>query len=261
MTGELKRGVCDVLEYFSAMGIDYLPVPQSSIKALSGKQTAAAAGKPAPKPAAAMAPIPAPSAAAYNPDKEAALKAVREDIGDCQRCALSRERKNIVFGEGHPEARIMFIGEAPGREEDIQARPFVGEAGQQLTGLIEKLGFRREDVYIANICKCRPPENRNPEQAETAACFPFLSEQIRIISPGVIMSLGKIATYSLMKPAVPITKFSILRERGKWFEYNGVPVMPTTHPAYWLRNRNDKHQVWKEAQEAAAKLRASKGER
>jgi DNA polymerase len=253
MTGELKQGVCEVLEYFSAMGIDYLPVPRASIKALSGKQPAALAGRPAP--------IPAPSAVSDNPDKEAALKAVRADIGDCQRCALSRERKNIVFGEGHPESRIMFIGEAPGREEDLQARPFVGEAGQQLTGLIEKLGFRREDVYIANICKCRPPENRNPEESETAACFPFLNEQIRIISPVIIVALGKIAAYSLMKPAVPITKFSILRERGKWFEYNGVPVMPTTHPAYWLRNRSDKQQVWKEAQEAVARLRASGGER
>jgi uracil-DNA glycosylase len=261
MTGELKQGVCEVLEYLSAIGIDYLPVPQSSIKAVAGKQTAAAAGKPAPKPSEPPARIPVPAAAAYNPDKETALKAVRADIGDCRRCALSRERKNIVFGEGNPDARIMFIGEAPGREEDMQARPFVGEAGQQLTGLIEKLGFRRDDVYIANICKCRPPENRNPEEAEIAACFPFLDEQIRIISPGVIVALGKIATYNLMKPSTPITKFSILRERGKWFEYKGVPVMPTTHPAYWLRNRSDKHQVLKEAQEAAAKLRASKGER
>jgi uracil-DNA glycosylase len=257
MSGELRQGVQDVLEYFRSMGIDYIPVSSAAIMAASRKKPAA------PQPVKAVSQAAAPSAApvAFDPDREAALKALRADIGDCRRCALARARKNIVFGEGNAAAGIMFIGEAPGREEDIQARPFVGEAGQQLTSLVEKLGFRREDVYIANICKCRPPENRDPEQAETASCFPFLDEQIRIIGPGVIVSLGKIATYSLMKPAVPITKFSILRERGKWFEYKGVPVMPTTHPAYWLRNRSDKHQVWKEAQEAVARLCASKGER
>jgi DNA polymerase len=180
--------------------------------------------------------------------------ALQDEIGDCSLCGLSPKRTNIVFGEGNPYAKIMFIGEAPGREEDIQARPFVGEAGQQLTRLIEKIGLRREDVYIANICKCRPPENRDPEPGEIAACFPFINKQIRIINPGVIIALGKIATYSLMKPDYPIAKFSILRTRGKWFQYNGVPVMPTTHPAYWLRNREDKHNVMEDVNAALRKL-------
>jgi DNA polymerase len=257
MNGELKQGVQDVLEYFKAIGIDYIPVAPAVIKEAVQKKPAAtqAAKVTSQSTVQAYAPVSA------DPDKEAALKAVRANIGDCQRCALSRERNNIVFGEGNPDAGIMFIGEAPGREEDLQARPFVGEAGQQLTSLIEKLGFRREEVYIANICKCRPPETRDPEDAETAACSPFLDEQIRIIGPRVIVSLGKIAAYALIKPEMPMSKFSILKERGKWFEYNGVPVIPTTHPAYWLRMRSDKQQVWKEAQEAVAKLRASKGER
>lgn len=272
----MKNTIRDVLDYYRELGIEELPfrpVPAGQKKPAAGpvkaamptQETGKAPGVlPSTSPAPALVgtdvrPEPGESAAA-NADKAAALKALRDEIGDCTRCKLSRARTNIVFGEGSPDAEIMFIGEAPGREEDAQARPFVGEAGQQLTRLIEKLGFRREDVYIANVCKCRPPENRDPEPEEMSTCFPFLGGQIRIIAPKIIVSLGKIATYRLMQPSSPISKFSILKVRGQWFTYRDIPVMPTTHPAYWLRYREDKHQVLKEAQEAVARLRELKGE-
>ncbi len=246
MSAELKNNVSDVLEYLKAMGLDYVPVPPEAVKA-AGRPLKTS---PAKAPAASHTPV----ARQHEGGKAEALTALREEMGDCELCGLCSGRTNIVFGEGNPDARIMFIGEAPGREEDLQARPFVGEAGQQLTRLIEKLGFQRGDVYIANICKCRPPGNRDPEAGETAACFPFLNAQIRIIAPEVIISLGKIATYCLMQPDYPMAKFSILKTRGAWFQYKGLPVMPTTHPAYWLRNREDKHQVWEDAQAALKRL-------
>lgn len=188
-------------------------------------------------------------------DKEDALKALRDEIGDCQRCKLSKGRTHIVFGEGNANAKIMFIGEAPGREEDLQARPFVGDAGQLLTRLIERMGFKREDVYIANIVKCRPPMNRDPQDDEMSTCFPFLDRQIEIISPEVIMSLGKISAYMLMGVKGPISKFSITKVRGRFYEYKGIPVMPTFHPAYLLRNPKDKWLTWEDAQAVLKKLR------
>jgi|WetSurMetagenome_2_1015567.scaffolds.fasta_scaffold00035_32 uracil-DNA glycosylase len=262
MSAGLRHGVCDLLEYFRVMGIEYIPVERSAIKAAAGvKKVVVRQSVPAPhreqEAPGAMGPAqPGPEACAdmssvigrVAPEKEAALAELHKEIGDCSLCGLCNNRKNVVFGEGDPESEIMFVGEAPGREEDMQARPFVGEAGVQLTRLIEKLGLHREGVYIANICKCRPPENRDPEEAEIASCFPFLNKQIRTIAPRVIVALGKISTYSLMKPHCPITKFSILKTRGKWFQYCGVPVMPTTHPAYWLRNREDKHRVMEDMQ-------------
>lgn len=187
-------------------------------------------------------------------DKEAALKALRMDIGDCTRCKLSRGRTNIVFGEGSVDAGIMFIGEAPGREEDMQGRPFVGDAGQLLTKLIEKMGFKREEVYIANIVKCRPPMNRDPQGDEISACLPFLEKQIEIISPCVIVSLGKFSAYTLLGVKSQISKFSITRVRGKFGEYRGIPLMPTFHPAYLLRNPKDKWLTWEDAQAALKKL-------
>ena len=247
MSNELKQDVRDVLEYLKAMGLDHIPVRPAALRA-AARPLKKSVAKAAPAAGAKM------DAALLQGGKAEALRALREEICDCGLCGLCSERKNIVFGEGNPDAEIMFIGEAPGREEDLQARPFVGEAGQQLTRLIEKLGLQRGDVYIANICKCRPPENRDPEPGETAACFPFLNAQISIIAPKVIISLGRISTYSLMQPDYPMAKFSILKVRGNWFEYKGVPVMPTTHPAYWLRNREDKHQVLEDAQAALNRL-------
>lgn len=186
--------------------------------------------------------------------KEAALNALREEIGDCQRCKLSKSRTHIVFGEGNIDARIMFIGEAPGKEEDIQARPFVGDAGQLLTRLIKKMGFKREDVYIANIIKCRPPMNRDPQDDEIAACFPFLERQIEIISPRIIVSLGKVSAHTLLRIEGNISKFSISKVRGKFYEYKGIPIMPTFHPAYLLRNPKDKWLTWEDAQAVLKRL-------
>ncbi|GER93950.1 uracil-DNA glycosylase [hot springs metagenome] len=183
-----------------------------------------------------------------NSHKEALLNTLRDEIGDCQRCKLSKGRTHIVFGEGNVNARIMFIGEAPGREEDLQARPFVGDAGQLLTKLINKMGFERDEVYIANIVKCRPPMNRDPQMDEISTCLPFLERQIEIISPDVIMSLGKISTYTLLEIKGPISKFSITKVRGRFYEYKGIPVMPTFHPAYLLRNPKDKWLTWEDAQ-------------
>lgn len=186
--------------------------------------------------------------------KEDELRLLREAIGDCHRCKLSKGRTNIVFGEGNPEAIIMFIGEAPGREEDQQARPFVGEAGQLLTRLINKMGFNRLDVYIANIVKCRPPMNRDPHEDEIDTCFPFLERQIAIINPKIIISLGKISSYTLMGIKSPLSKFSITKVRGNFFDYKGIPVMPTFHPAYLLRNAKDKWLVWADAQAVLKKI-------
>ncbi|MBI5051000.1 MAG: uracil-DNA glycosylase [Nitrospirae bacterium] len=175
-------------------------------------------------------------------DKESALSALRREIGDCQRCRLSKGRTNIVFGEGNPEAELMFIGEGPGRDEDLQARPFVGDAGKLLTRLIEKMGFKREQVYIANIVKCRPPMNRDPEEDEMNACMPFVEEQIRMINPKIIMCLGRIAAQSLLNTKVPISRL-----RGTFYDYKNIPVMPTFHPAYLLRNPKDKNLTWDDA--------------
>lgn len=183
-------------------------------------------------------------------NREVDLLTLREEIGDCKRCKLSKERKNIVFGEGSPEASLMFIGEAPGSEEDIQGRPFVGEAGQLLTRLILKMGFKREEVYIANIVKCRPPSNRDPEEDEIEACFPFLIKQIKIISPSIIVSLGRISARTLLK-----TKISITKLRGRFYEYEGIPLMPTFHPAYLLRNPKDKWLVWSDMQQVLERLK------
>ncbi|MFN3396524.1 MAG: uracil-DNA glycosylase [Thermodesulfovibrionales bacterium] len=187
-------------------------------------------------------------------NREQALKALREDIGDCTRCKLSNQRKNIVFGEGSPETSIMFIGEAPGSEEDQQGRPFVGDAGRLLTRLINKMGFKREDVYIANIVKCRPPFNRDPEDDEIGTCFPFLKRQIEIIRPRIIVSLGRISARTILNTKIPITKL-----RGRFYEYEDIPVMPTFHPAYLLRNPKDKWLVWSDMQQVLHRLGLREG--
>ena len=177
-------------------------------------------------------------------DKESSMVLLRDEIGECRRCKLSQKRTHIVFGEGNADARLMFIGEAPGREEDIQARPFVGEAGMLLTRLIEKMGLKRENVYIANIVKCRPPLNRDPERDEIEQCRGFLERQIDIISPDIIMSLGRIAASTLMGNE----KLKITAIRGKIFDYRGISLVPTFHPAYLMRNPKDKWLTWNDAQ-------------
>ena len=166
------------------------------------------------------------------------LKAVGEILGECTRCKLHLERKNIVFGTGRENADLMFIGEGPGADEDEEGEPFVGRAGRKLTQMIKAIGYERKDVYIANIVKCRPPGNRDPQPDEVATCSPFLFAQIRAIAPKVIVTLGSPATKTLLE-----TKTGITRLRGKWHEFQGIPLMPTFHPAYLLRrytveNRN-----------------------
>jgi uracil-DNA glycosylase family 4 len=184
------------------------------------------------------------------PKAERTLDALRGEIGQCVRCRLSKHRKSLVFGEGNPEARLMFIGEAPGREEDLQGRPFVGEAGMLLTKLIEKMGMKREDVYIANIIKCRPPMNRDPEEDEITSCRSFIERQIDLIGPQVIVTLGRIALQTLLEnPGLKITQV-----RGHFTEFRGVPVMPTFHPAYLLRNPKDKWLTWSDMQKVMKRL-------
>ncbi|MBI4848455.1 MAG: uracil-DNA glycosylase [Nitrospirae bacterium] len=184
-------------------------------------------------------------------DKVSALKELREEIGDCQRCKLCQKRTNIVFGEGSPDAKLMFIGEGPGRDEDIQARPFVGEAGQLLTKMIGKMGLKRGEVYIANIVKCRPPNNREPEADEIATCRPFVEKQIEIIKPEVIVSLGKVSSHALLNLKTPISRL-----RGTFSERNNIPLMPTFHPAYLLRNPKDKWLTWDDMKKVLEKLKS-----
>jgi DNA polymerase len=179
------------------------------------------------------------------------MAAVRTDLGDCTRCKLhTLGRKQIVFGVGNPEADLMFVGEAPGGDEDIQGEPFVGRAGQLLTKIIEAMGRRREDVYIANVIKCRPPGNRNPEPDEVAQCEPFLFRQIDIIRPKVIVALGKFAAQCLLRTTEPITRL-----RGREFKYRDAILMPTYHPAYLLRTPSAKREVWEDMKRVNAILK------
>jgi uracil-DNA glycosylase len=172
-----------------------------------------------------------------------ALAAVKSDLGaDCRRCKLhGLGRRQVVFGVGSPTARLMFVGEAPGADEDIQGEPFVGKAGQLLTKIIEAIDMRRDEVYIANVIKCRPPGNRNPEPDEVAQCEPFLFRQIDVIKPKVIVALGKFAAQSLLRTLEPITRL-----RGREYAYRDAILMPTFHPAYLLRNPSAKREVWED---------------
>jgi DNA polymerase len=178
------------------------------------------------------------------------LQSIREDIGECVRCKLcSLGRKQIVFGVGNPHADLMFVGEAPGRDEDIQGIPFVGRAGQKLTQIIEAIGLTRDDVYIANVIKCRPPENRNPEPDEVEKCEPFLFRQIDTIKPKVIVALGTFAAKSLLK-----STDSISRLRGRVYDYRGAKLVPTFHPAFLLRNPSCRREVWEDMKKVRALL-------
>jgi DNA polymerase len=180
-----------------------------------------------------------------------ALSAVRSDIGDCTRCKLSGlGRSQVVFGVGNPNADLMFVGEAPGADEDLQGIPFVGRAGQLLTKIIEAIDLKREDVYIANVIKCRPPQNRNPEPDEIETCEPFLFRQIDIIKPRVIVTLGKFAAHTLLRCDDPISRL-----RGRVFDYRGAKLIPTFHPAYLLRNPASKREVWEDMKVVRSLLR------
>ena len=251
------------IEWWRETGIEAAPVASGA--PLGNPQTPSLTAS---APAASSAPTPAPptspatahgiDTAASDPDSaeedflthpgvraSQSLPELRTVVGDCQRCKLAPHRTQIVFGVGNPNAELVFVGEAPGRDEDQRGEPFVGRAGQLLTEIIVKgMKIRREEVYIANIIKCRPPQNRNPEPDEIAACEPFLKRQLALIRPKAIVALGTFAAQCLLKTRTPITRL-----RGVWAIYQGVPLMPTFHPAYLLRNPADKRLVWQDIQQ------------
>jgi DNA polymerase len=181
---------------------------------------------------------------------ELALKVIRDDIGDCTRCRLHEGRHTIVFGTGNPKARLMFVGEAPGQDEDEQGIPFVGRAGQLLTKMIESMGLRRDDVYIANVIKCRPPGNRAPKPDEVETCEPFVRRQIAAINPEVVCALGSFASQTVLRRQEKISAI-----RGRFFLVDGVKVLPTYHPAYLLRSPSEKRVVWEDLQKIMAVLK------
>jgi uracil-DNA glycosylase len=180
----------------------------------------------------------------------AGLAVVRAELGDCQRCKLAGTRTNIVFGVGNPNAHLVFVGEAPGADEDARGEPFVGKAGQLLTKMIEAMGYAREDVYICNILKCRPPGNRNPEPDEIERCEPFLKAQLATLRPRVIVALGKFAAQCLLRDDTPISRL-----RGTFRTYEGIQLMPTFHPAYLLRDPTKKKEAWEDLKSVNTALR------
>ena len=182
---------------------------------------------------------------------DAQLQQIRSGLGDCTRCKLHAGRTNIVFGVGNPKADLMFVGEAPGRDEDLKGEPFVGRAGQLLTKIIESIDLRREDVYIANVIKCRPPQNRNPERSEVVTCEPFLFEQIDAIKPRVIVALGSFAVKTLLQD----DKTPISKARGHVYSYRGAKLIPTFHPAFLLRSPDRKRDVWEDMKKVRTMLR------
>ncbi|SNB44897.1 uracil-DNA glycosylase family protein [Geobacter sp. DSM 9736] len=191
--------------------------------------------------------VPLPAGAERSVPEQASVESlcsIRSDLGECGRCGLGATRTNLVFGVGNPDARLVFVGEAPGRDEDFQGEPFVGEAGQLLTKIIQAMGFSREEVYICNVLKCRPPQNRNPQPPEIEACEPFLLRQLKAISPEAVICLGTFAAQTLLRTKEPISRL-----RGKFHNYHGIPLMPTFHPAFLLRNPAMKREVWSDVQQ------------
>jgi DNA polymerase len=200
-----------------------------------------------------LEPLPVPSGPslfeAANKIENDTLPLIRQNLGDCTRCKLHKTRKNIVFGDGNPKAQLVFVGEGPGADEDAQGLPFVGRAGKLLTQMIEAMGLQRKDVYICNVVKCRPPENRQPEKDEVTECSPFLLRQIDTIAPKVIVCLGSTAAQTVLQTNRGISHF-----RGEWLEFRGRKLMATYHPAYLLRNPAAKGEVWKDLQKVMAEL-------
>jgi uracil-DNA glycosylase len=229
------------LEFFGELGVDGVSRDRAWRARAREPEEAAHVQAPAP-PAAELIQI------AHS--EAETLAAIRADLGDCTRCKLhGLGRTQIVFGVGNPDADLMFVGEAPGADEDIQGEPFVGRAGQLLTKIIEAIGRRREDVYIANVLKCRPPGNRNPEPDEVEQCEPFLLRQIDLVKPKVIVALGKFAAQCLLKTNDPITRL-----RGREYKFRDAILMPTYHPAYLLRTPSAKRDVWEDMKRVKAIL-------
>ena len=191
-----------------------------------------------------------PVAEASSAQQAGNLDELREKLRECQCCGLSEHRRQVVFGDGNPEAELVLVGEAPGRAEDEQGLPFVGEAGRLLDRILFAMGLSRETVYICNVIKCRPPHNRDPLPEEIATCEPFLREQLRLIQPRLIVALGRFAAQTLLGTRTPIGRL-----RGEWHEYAGIPLMPTFHPAYLLRNPSGKRDVWEDMKQVLRRLR------
>lgn len=222
-------------------------LPKTLRKADLQKLAASAPLKPAPLPLPS-----APGASLFEAAEKITddtLLKIREDLGECTRCKLHKHRHTIVFGDGNPKAELVFVGEGPGADEDAQGLPFVGRAGKLLTQMIEAMGLQRKDVYICNVVKCRPPENRTPEEDEVSTCSPFLLRQLDVIAPKVIVCLGAVAAKTLLKTNRGISQF-----RGQWLDFRSSKLMATYHPAYLLRNPNAKGEVWKDLQKVMAVL-------
>jgi len=232
------------------------PITESAPTETVSLPAAASASRPDPGPASARKPaagfvpqVTGPSLFEERIEGDT-LDRIRTDIGpNCTRCKLHKSRTNIVFGVGNPKAQLVFVGEGPGHDEDVQGEPFVGRAGKLLTQMIEAMGLRREDIYICNVVKCRPPENRLPERDEIATCSPYLLRQLGVIRPKVICCLGACSAQTLLETNQGISRF-----RGEWFDWRGAKLIATYHPAYLLRNPNAKGEVWKDLQKVMAVL-------
>ena len=236
VVAQVSHSLQAYLTELRAGGVEGLPAAPVAMRA--------AAADPASLPAPAPIPLVEPqNAAPADPLADVGnLDELRTVLGPCQRCTLCEYRKTIVFGVGNPDPEVVFVGEGPGADEDRQGEPFVGRAGQLLNDIITKgMHLRREDVYIANVVKCRPPDNRDPEPAEIAACAPFLQKQLALLRPKVIVALGRFAAQTLLDDTTPIGRL-----RGQWRTYRGVKLMPTLHPAYLLRNPQAKRAVWED---------------
>jgi DNA polymerase len=248
----LLDSVRDYIDQIREEGMDGLPIKDRPLNSatVETKRETIVAGKPIPYPVPAQPGAAEMSARYPGIENTADLASLRSFIGECTRCKLHGHRTNLVFGVGNPNADLMFIGEGPGADEDAQGEPFVGRAGQLLTDIIERgMGIKRADVYICNVVKCRPPENRNPEPDEVLTCEPFLFRQIEIVKPRVIVGLGTFAVQCVLKVKTPISKL-----RGNWQEVRGIKMMPTFHPAYLLRSPGEKRFVWSDIQEVMRTL-------
>jgi len=260
---QLKQALAERIRYYNELGIydfyqragaletasDPIPEVQPEQREEMSPRTKAASAAVAQKPAVQEQAVQKNGSFTTNPeaaitDPVQALRLIRENLGDCTRCRLHQQgRKQIVFGVGNPQAELMFIGEAPGADEDQQGEPFVGRAGQLLNNMIKAMGIRREDVYIANIIKCRPPGNRTPERDECDTCSPFLMRQIAAIHPKAIVALGAVAAKTLLAINAPMSEF-----RGRWFDFRGTKLAVTYHPAFLLRDPRQKKETWKDLQ-------------
>ena len=242
---ELLASLRVYLEELKETGVEGLPLAvrhvgtaeRSPVKARGAGSGEPGAGRPVP--ADAERPAQEVSIRDASSRLQESLEEIRAELGDCQRCLLGKTRTTLVFGVGNPHARLVFVGEAPGRDEDLQGEPFVGEAGGILTRIITRMGMTRQDVYICNVLKCRPPGNRNPIPDEIEKCGPFMLRQVKAIGPEVIVALGTFAAQTLLQTKEPISRL-----RGRFRDYHGIPLMPTFHPSFLLHNKKDTEKFW-----------------